>query len=487
MPIEYDWPLRSEFYDRAAELAAMEQWRVGRDRKPLNLYGRRRVGKSWLFRAFAHGKPAILLVAEKVTEGAQLSRFAERLESALGIRPELPDVASLIRTLYRLGRDGELLAVIDEFPYLLPSSDRGREETLTAVQAVWEEERDASKTKLVLCGSHVAQMERLMAEGSALRGRVTPLSVSPFSFSEARPFFQSTDPIDEIARYAVAGGMPLYLDELGRGGTLRELVCRRVLDSRGPLFDDPRRILEQELRQPHTYFSILESLASGAKALDQLGSELRTSGHSLTAYLRTLREMRIVERVVPITDSPDAQGGRYRLSDGFFRFWFRFVFRFQDDLTAGLRAHDLYTAELEPALADHIAPAFEDICRVWVRSNLGAHAPRVGQWWGAALHSLRKTGERRSEEIDIVGTAQGRVTVVGECKWTNKALSVSILNDLERYKLPALSQRGARLAKGGPITVLFSRSGFTDGLKEAAERDEKLRLVELDELVSPEG
>jgi AAA+ ATPase superfamily predicted ATPase len=482
MTDRFHWSLRDELLDRGGEMAAMADWYSGPDRKPLNVYGRRRVGKSWLLRGFAHGKPAVILVAEKIAEGTQLARFAQRLEPVAGFRPDLPDVVSLMRTLYRLGRTRELLVVLDEFPYLLPSGERRREEVLTAIQAAWEEERDESRTKLVICGSHVAQMEELMAEGSALRGRLTPLPISPFGFEEASGFFGDLDVAERIERFAVTGGMPLYLDELGRGGSLRDRVCRRVLDSRGPLFDDPRKILEQELRQPQVYFSILESLSTGPRTLDDLGTALRTKGPALTAYLRTLREMRVVERVLPVTSPPTAQGGLYRLVDGFFRFWFRFVFRFQDDLSAGLRPADLYDAEVRPALADHVAPVFEEICRSWVRAHSGGIATRVGTWWGRARDDLRRTGERQTDEIDVVGTARGRVTLVGECKWTARPLTAAVLEDLREFKVPALRQHGARFAAHGPVVMLFSRAGFTDGLRAAAADDERVRLVELAEL-----
>jgi AAA+ ATPase superfamily predicted ATPase len=46
----YNWPLVGEFLDREDELARLEEWWTGPDRMPINLYGRRRVGKSWLLR-----------------------------------------------------------------------------------------------------------------------------------------------------------------------------------------------------------------------------------------------------------------------------------------------------------------------------------------------------------------------------------------------------------------------------------------------------
>jgi uncharacterized protein len=193
--------------------------------------------------------------------------------------------------------------------------------------------------------------------------------------------------------------------------------------------------------------------------------------------------MRIIDRRLPITSDKESAGYRYHLADGFFRFWFRFVRPYASELETGLRPADLWTAEVGPAFAEHIAPAFEALCRRWVRANLGNEATRVGSWWGPSLHELRASRERETEEIDIVGLHRGRVSVVGECKWTARPISVSLLGEIEKHKLPALRQSGARMRKGGPLTVLFSRNGFTDGLRAAAEASEKLRLVEIDVVI----
>jgi len=108
----------------------------------------------------------------------------------------------------------------------------------------------------------------------------------------------------------------------------------------------------------------------------------------------------------------------------------------------------------------------------------GASATNVGAWWGPALHSLRRRGERSSEEIDVVGTARGRVTVVGEARWTRRRLDATVLGDLEDDKLPALRQAGFRIA-GDVRTVLFSRAGYTTALRNRAASDDGVILVDV--------
>ena len=193
--------------------------------------------------SFAHGKPALVFVADRRTHTSQLDRFAERLRLLLGFRPSLDDAPAFIEALYTLAAERKTLVVIDEFPFLLPDAQAQREELLTSIQSVMEE-RDASKLKLMICGSYIGQMEKLLR--GPLRGRLTPLVIGPLAFPHAAEFMAPDVAATEaIERYAVAGGMSLNLSELGPGGALRRRICDRALDPRGPLFNDPREVLEE--------------------------------------------------------------------------------------------------------------------------------------------------------------------------------------------------------------------------------------------------
>lgn len=475
---DFEFSAHDRFLDRQADLARLEDWWAGDERNALALYGRRRVGKSWLFREFAHGKPALLLIADRRAETPQLERFADRLTGLLGLRPALGDLAALFEVLYTLAADEKVLVVIDEFPYLLPSRERERDEVLTAVQAVMEE-RDASRLKLVLCGSYIGQMERLLK--GPLRGRLTPLLVEPLGFAEAQSFVGArAAAVGRVERYAVSGGMSLYLDELARGGSPAERIRRRVLDPRGPLFNDPREVLEEELRTPGVYYSILEELSTGKKSLGDLATALGRKTTDLQGYLDTLRDMRVVGRSAPATALEDKRNHRYALADDYMRFWFRFVFPFQEELKTGLPPAVLYRDEVAPVLGDHISPTFEALCREWMLRT--GRATRVGSWWGNALNEHRRTGSRQTEEIDVVGVRRSSVVVVGECKWRDSQLGLEVLEELETYKIPALRRSKARLAKDLSV-VLFSKSGFGRKVVEAAEERADLSLVGVDRLV----
>jgi AAA+ ATPase superfamily predicted ATPase len=477
---EYRWPLVDEFLDREDELARLEEWWASPERMPINLYGRRRVGKSWLLRRFAHGKPAVILASERLAPGTQLARFAALLEPGLGVRPEIRDVATLFRVAFRLAGRSKALVVIDEFPWLLPTTEAELERALTSIQAVMEEERDSSQLKLVLCGSTLAQMQALMSERGPLHGRLTALEIRPLRYANAHVFLDTLDPIRRVERFAITGGMPRYLSALGHGN-LRNTVCSRVLDRNGPLWNEARTILEQEVKQPGVYFSILEQLATGEKEVDRIASGARIESAVVNRYLSTLADLRIVRRKLPVGARASSRTGHWELNDPFLRFWFRFVFPFQAELETGLRPEDLWKSTVKPALNDHVAPVFEDLCRDWTRAVYGDAAQHVSGWWGGARNDLRRTGERTSEEIDIVGTSGGRVTLLGECRWRNKAMDGNILKEIDDYKLPALRQAGYEIDDNLQV-LLFSRGGYGKAIERTAAENARLRPVDIAEI-----
>jgi AAA+ ATPase superfamily predicted ATPase len=474
---DFTWSEVDSFRNRVDERDRLQRWWEGPDRQPINLYGRRRSGKSWLFRRVAHGKPAILLVARRSAPGRQLSEFAAQLEPVLGVRPEIPDVQTLFQVLLRTAHSQKLLAVIDEFPYLLPRGQAAADRLLSGIAAVLEEELGSSQLKLIVCGSTVSVMESLQGERSPLHGRFTPLRLRPLSFEHARLFMPGLTPAESFERFAIAGGMPRYLTLLS-AGTLRSAVAREILHKDAPLFDEARTALGQELAQSGQYFSILEQLATGDKVISDIAAPLRQKPAELTSYLETLSELGLVERRLPLGAPDSSRLGHWHLTDPFFAFWFRFVFPFQDDLESGLGSDDLFDTEVAPALGAHVSQVFEDWARSWARQKFGRRVSRIASWWGKAANEYRRSGERTTEEIDVVGIGRSRVTLVGEAEWTNRPMSSGVLDALTRYKLPALGQAGFTLSTDLTV-VLLSKSGYSVALQNEAEHDPKLMLVDV--------
>jgi hypothetical protein len=243
------------------------------------------------------------------------------------------------------------------------------------------------------------------------------------------------------------------------------------------LFDEGRRIVDQELREPRLYFAILEQLATGAKSSNEIAQRVSVDSASVHKYLLNLEALRLVSRRSPLGAAPTSRSGRWWLDDSFLRFWFRFVFPFQSDLESGLAPTALFDAEVAGDIADHVSPVFETWCLHWMRSTGTAGATRVGRWWGNAADEFRRTKERSSEEIDAVGTLRNRVVVVGEAKWTSTPVGVSVVDDIERFKIPALRKEMRVVPR--PHVVLFSKAGYTPALIDRARSEPHITLVDV--------
>jgi hypothetical protein len=480
----FRWPLTGSFQNRTDELDALELWWSTPRLRQLLIYGRRRVGKSWLFRRFADGKPALILVVRAEAAEAQFASFADALEPVLGIRPRIDTASDVIRACYRAGRSQKILIVIDEFQNLLPTSDPEKT-TQKDIQAVIEEEQDESDLRLVICGSAIRTMEGLLDEKSPLHGRFQSLYVPPMSFWEALPFLGSLQSVEEkLERYAICGGVPQYLTVLG-AGALSDTLTTHAIQRFGSLHDEVRTVLSQELREPRVYFAILRLLAEGDKQSDHLTSVIKgAKATDLAPYLRNLTTLRLVRRRLPIGADPGSRGGSYSLLDYFVRFWFRFVFPYQEEIDAGLAPRGHYEAVVMPSLGDHVAPIFEDICRHWTRSHYADTAQRVGAWWGATARSVRKTNpERQSEEIDIVGVRGDTktVTLLGECRWRSGPIDKKPLYDLQTFKIPSLEAGGFKIDRNCKM-LFFSRSGFGNSISEEAAGNANVELVAISAL-----
>lgn len=476
----YRWVAAEQFLGRGNALTRLESWWMDQTLEPINLFGRRRVGKSWLFRKFAHGKPAIILIVENSSPAQQLNKLAEQLEPHLIAKPEIKDIATLFRIIYELTKIDKALVIIDEFPNLLGGTDKERETSLSSIQAVMEQYRDHSKIKLILCGSAISQMEALQGERSPLHGRLTPLELVPLTFKEARDFFEGDDIIDHLTRYSVTGGMPRYLALLGRGNFI-DSIASKIVDPNAPLFNEVPSLLAAELKEVGTYYSILSELSGHPKARGEIAEAVGLKTTGLSHYFERLEAMRLLQVRRPVGAAADSRASQYECVDGFVRFWFRFIAPYTADLEAGRDARAHVVDYILPNLAEHSSIEFEHTFRRWLRQQY-PQARLVGSWWGNSANVHRAAGVRSSEEIDAVGLAAKKVVVLGEAKWTNNTLLYGVLNDLIDFKIPALIDGGLTIERTHEI-VLTSRSGFSQNVQSAVGVMPHLRLIEAGDLL----
>jgi len=468
------------FLDRDEELSLLEdRWSRGSS-ELLVVWGRRRCGKTELLLQFAQGRRGVFFEATAGTEADQLRDFAAALaEAADSDLLRTQPLTSWEAALAGLAgfADRRCVVVLDEFQYLAAAQPG-----LPSLLARWWRQtgRDLP-LMLVLSGSEISFFERdVLGSGSPLFGRRTAqLQVMPFGYREAGLFLEDWDPVDRIRAHAVWGGMPYYLSQLDPEQSLAANILRTTLARDGILREEARLLLFQELPDPRLHFSVLRAIAGGDTRVSQIANRTGLESSAVSRVLESLASLLLVARVVPVTATIRARTRQtaWHILDPYLRFWFRFVFPFEEQLQHRDGQERHLTAVVLPALDAFVArPAFEQVAQAYVRERLSV--VNVGSWWGKVPTGVGRATETR--DIDVVGTTvEGGVRVLGSCKWTNAPLDVgeeALLTRLEPLVGPPADDRG-------PRHVFFSRSGFGDGLRHLAEGDPwKYLLVELPEL-----
>jgi len=456
------------FVNRRAELDALRSHFQAERAELLVVYGRRRVGKTELLRTAARHLDHLYFVADLGADVDQRRRLAAHIHARFPSRalaePSPPSWELIFEHLFGTATKQRLVVVLDEFPYLCISNRA----LPSILQRLWDERGLHSNVCLVLCGSYVSFMEReVLAHQSPLYGRRTgQLLLEPLSFGTLREFFPRYGPVDRVRAHAVLGGVPAYLTQFSDATSLEKNIETAVLGPTAPLREEVRFILTEELRDPKQYLSVLEAIAFGRTRLNEIVQHTTLDRGPVSKYLAVLQELRIVERDVPVTEPAPhkSRKGIYRISDSFFRFWFRFVNPHRSELADRGPSHVLKTNIL-PHLEPFIGQAFEYTCREILRDRvltgrLAVEYDRLGGHWDPTM------------EVDLVAMRGRAPVLMGECKWSRKAVGEDVL--------AGLRSKAARLCPSGPapLLVLFSRSGFTSAVSRQ-EREGELLLVDV--------
>ncbi len=463
------------FINRESELDQLERLYSSDQAELFVLYGRRRVGKTELLRVFSEGKPHVYFIATLSSDSEQLATFSQQVYGFSN--PETPEGFSYpsweaaFRALASL--PGRPIAILDEFTYLIS----GNKAIPSILQKVWDENMKTSRIMLILCGSYIGMMEtEVLGYQAPLYGRRTASSLlRPLDLPSSALFFPGYDSREQFLAWGVLGGMPYYLRTFSDRYDMLTNIRQHILDPQsGELYNEPRLLLMEELREPRNYFSILRAIAQGHSRLTEI-SQFSGAGevNAVSRYLDILQQMRLVTRRVPATEAQPEKSkkGLYQIDDHFLRFWFRFVHPNQAGLDLGL-ANAILDQRVRPDLDNFVAMAFEEASQAYVAwlarsGNLAFLPERVGSWWD------------RENEIDVLAISQAdQAALFGECKGSINPVGVNILDNLKSKAQFLAREKGLERV----YLALFSRVGFTPALEKQAAREE-VKLVTVEQIV----
>lgn len=464
------------FVSRDRELATLNELYNQNKFQMVVMYGRRRVGKTTLISKFLENKPGIFYTAQEANDVINLAEFSRKVYRFF----DLPVTTGAFTNwtfafefIAEKAKERQFILAFDEFPYAAAENKALK----SILQNVIDHQLKDTGLLLILCGSHVSFMENeVLGYKSPLFGRhTTQMKIEGFDYYDAAKMLTGFNNEDKIRFYSCIGGTPHYLAQVNPDQTFEENIKRLYFDISGYLYNEPVMLLQQELREPAMYNSIVSAIASGATRLNEIATKIYEDRSKVNKYLQTLIHLQIVKKEYPFGEDPaSSRKGIYRLADNCYNFWYRFVFPNRPEIESG--NGDL-VADSE-VFGEHLTtfigkPAFEEICLQYlIRKNRQKELPFIatsfGTWWG------NDEKEKRQSDFDIVlANRKTKQIMLGECKWRNSIDDVAEIMKL-KAKTHLLKDYQER------YYFLFSKVSYSRTAENL--KDDHLKLIHLDML-----
>lgn len=400
----------------------------------LAVYGRRRVGKTFLVRetlrdriTFSHTGLSIYEDEKPVTTEDQLRHFYHSLQTHGSDADHCPkdwmEAMYMLEDLLEKLDDGERQVVfIDELPWL--DTDGAR--IIMAIDAFWNgwaAVRD--NVMLIVCGSAASWMlNNVIKEKGGLYDRLTDdMKISPFCLKETEEFLVSKhielSRYDIVQAYMAVGGIPYYLNFFKKGMSLAQNMDALFFDEKAKLRLEFSKLFTSLFRFPENYVRVIRFLFTKRCGYTReaiakhLGVE---TGGTLSTVLEALEESDFIRCYRPYDAQPYEK--LYRLIDPFCLMWLYWKEKEQVTDTRFWQ-HSVNSS----ILYRWGGIAFEEVCMLHVaqiKNALHMGAVKTEQ----SPYTLRATADHDGVQCDLVIKRADRVVNLCEMKYCQEEFAI---------------------------------------------------------------
>ena len=411
------------------------------------LYGRRRVGKTFLVREYFKNKFAFSFTGSINTSNkTNLSNFDRAIVKYGGnvsaASTNWSDAFHTLTDLLSQSPGERKIVFIDEMPWL----DTARSGFLSAFDYFWNSFASSDPDILFIgCGSATSWItKKIFRNRGGLHNRVTGrIHLSPFTISECEEFFKSRGVV--IDRYQLAecymifGGIPYYLDLFQKGLSLPQNVDRLCFSNNAPLQYEYDELFMSLYKNPDRHIAIVEALASKYSGLkrNEISELAKLSPNGrLTETLDELEQCGFIDVDNEASKNQRKNGCYYILNDPFVLFFIRYM--------KNRRSKDehFWAGNVDEGGRNAWRGyAFEQLCRIHLRQvkkALGISGVST------VTASWRSKTSKPGAQIDLVIRRKDGVTNLCEMKYTKTPFEIteSYANALRNKQIAFCAETG---------------------------------------------
>jgi uncharacterized protein len=305
--------------------------------KLIAVYGRRRVGKTFLIRQF-YKKNIILDIAglHTGTMHDQLSHFKNKLIK-IGYKEAKQETVKNWMQAFGLLEDyvdtiktkEKKVIFIDELPWF----DTPRSKFLMAFQNFWNDYCSKRNDLIVvICGSAAAWMiKKVMKNKGGLHNRVTEkIRLMPFTLKETELFLQNKgirwSQYDITQLYMTVGGIPFYLNGIRKGESYTQYIDRACFTDTGLLYEEFDELYSSLFDKSELHYNVIKALGAVKAGISRsavIEKANLSSGGTFTKVIDELTESGFVTKFLPFDNNTNL--ALFRLTDYFTMFYLKFM------------------------------------------------------------------------------------------------------------------------------------------------------------------
>lgn len=324
---------QNELVGRTEEIAKLKKIIDSPKAEFVAVFGRRRIGKTFLIKSLFRDKFAFYAtaVANMNFRGQlqgfnnTLARYFEGVHSANNWMDAFED----LRTCLETKPEGPKIIFLDELPWF----DTARSNFVSALEYFWNSwASDQKDIKLIVCGSATSWLlNKVINSRGGLHNRVThQIHLAPFTLAECKEYFAwrgfTFENRDIALCYMVMGGVPFYLSQMETGMSVAQNIDNIFFKSGAELFNEFHNLYAALFKQSELHTQIVSALAQKAKGLtrNELLKALKIESSGI--FSKTIEELESCDFIRTYTPfGKQKKDGLIQLVDFYTLFYFKFI------------------------------------------------------------------------------------------------------------------------------------------------------------------
>lgn len=492
--------MQTKLIGRKDESLILENCYSSKTPEFIAIYGRRRVGKTFLIRQFFSAKKSCVFFNATGMQNGKLSEQIANFTDAIGDtflyqgarlkagKNWQETFKILTDNINAVAKTKKIVLFFDEFPWLATKNSR----LMQTLEFFWN--HHWSKTvqiKLVICGSSASWiLKNIINNKGGLYNRVTKtIHLEPFNLADTKKFLlqNGIKLLDKqiVEIYAAIGGIPHYLEQVDKGSTAVRIIEKIAFTKNSFLLREFDNLYATLFGDAAIYIELVRKIASHRYGLEQeeLANKIKTisSGGTLSDKLKTLEDAGIIASFKPYANQK--KGVYYKVIDEYTNFYFHWIEPIKDTLLhKGLRQGYWDKIQISPSWYTWAGYAFEAICYkhlAQIGAALGLSPTAIPGTW---KYTPKKNSQERGAQIDLLFDCDDNSIMICEIKYKtlpfkiDKVEATNLLNKLAVFKEKTKTKKQLLLA-------IVSANGIS---KSIYSEDLAVQAVALDDLFKSE-